>query len=288
MKNFIEVFFAESTVKTFDSLLARSHNLFRGRLKDNIFFLHIQKCGGSSINQAIKSCYQTLNITQDRYLSHLDSEAAFKAVQMSGGQTNLSAGTINDYPILQFRENLLLYYMSQQRIRYIAGHFSFSATAYQHFFEKYAFVTVLRDPVERWISAYFYNRYKKAGDRKLDADFTAYLDSELGRSRGYTCVKLLGGANPAGDYTSEQAITRAKDNLQKFTVVGCLEYQEDFVRQFEQQFGRKLKIRSTNQSPKSKAYRRSLITEEIEEKIREICKPDVEVYQYAVDNFVQR
>lgn len=276
-----------NTDQVFESLIARSSNLFQGSLKQRTFFLHIPKCGGISIRKAIKSCYISLDVLQDKYLTDLPSTAAFNAAQISANQTCFSSDTTDDYQILKFRENLLLYFMCQNRTKYIAGHFTFSSKAHQYFFDKFAFVTVLRDPVKRWISAYFYNRYKKSGHRKIDTEISPYLKSDFAQSQGYEYVKFLGGVDELGDYTSEQAINRAKENLHKFSVVGCLEYQTDFVNQFEKYSGRRLSIRISNQSPKPEADQSSVITEEIREEIKAICRPDIEVYKYAIDNFVK-
>lgn len=275
------------TDKVIESLIARSSNIFQGTLKQKTFFLHIPKCGGVSIRKAIKSCYVSFDILQDKYLTDLPSTAAFNAAQISAKQTCLSSDVTDDYQILKFRESLLLYFMCQSDTKYIAGHFTFSAIAYQSFFDKFAFVTILRNPVKRWISAYFYNRYKKLGHRKTDADIAAYLESSFAQSQGYEYVKFLGGVDEGGDYTSEQAINRAKENLHKFTVVGCLEYQNDFVHQFQDRFGRKLNIRVSNQSPRPETDQNTVVTEAVKEKIETICRPDIEVYRYAIDNFVE-
>ena len=72
MNSLIKVPTFEDTAKAFESLVARSNNLVHGSLNKNIFFLHLHKCGGSSINQAIKSCYLTWNITNDRHLVHFN------------------------------------------------------------------------------------------------------------------------------------------------------------------------------------------------------------------------
>lgn len=283
---------AADTVKIFNALLAKTDNLLHGPLEQKIFYLHVQKCGGTSIKQAIKACYRSLDITKQLQSYHLlNSKASFNAVQKIIDQPDLpfdkSLFHADDYLELKFRENLLLYYMGQEDINYIAGHFSFSEPASRYFSDQYAFVTVLREPVERWISLYFWRRYNKNGHRNIYTDITTHLKSELAKNQGCGYVKFFGGVNKEGDYTSEQAINRAKENLHKFSVVGALEYQEDFVKQFEERFGRKLKIRNLNQSPKSKAERSSVITEEIKEEIRAICKPDIEIYQYALENFIK-
>jgi flavin-binding protein dodecin len=287
MKSLIRIPLLKDTDKALEQLVTRSNNLVHGSLEENIFFLHIHKCGGTSIRQAIKSCYRVLDITKDRYLIDLDSEAAFYAAQKSVDQNNFPPDTRDDYLPLKFRENLLMYYMGQKQIKYIAGHFSFSAKAHQHFSQKYAFITMLRDPVKKWISAYFYNRYKKGEHRKIDMEITEFLKSERAQSEGYSYVKFIGGADEARDYSSDQAIARAKENLHKFSIVGCLEYQDIFVKQFEERFGRRLMIGMLNPNPKPETYQKTVINEDIKEKIRQICKPNIEIYQYAIENFVK-
>lgn len=285
--NFVGVPAFKKTSKAFDSLVARSNNLFHGCLKEKMFFSHIPKCGGVSINKAITECYLTLDITKDRNLVQPSGKATIDLARKSVEETGSTFDLANDYLALKLREDLLLYYLCQEDVKYVHGHLPFSAKAHQYFSDKYAFVTVLRDPVKRWISSYFYNRYKKNAHRKIETDIKPYMKSEFGKSRGYAYVKFVGGYNKEGDYTSEQALTRAKENLHKFTVVGFLEYKQDFINQFEEQFGRRLKIGHSNQSPASEALRRSIVTKEIEEEIREICKPDIEIYQYAINNFVK-
>jgi len=289
MVSFIKVPPFEDTAKIFDAIVATGNNLINGPLKEKIFYIHIHKCGGTSIEQAMKACYHTLDITKQRQIYQLlNARASFNAVQKTVKHTNFPAEAKDDHLELRFRESLLLYYMYQEHINFIAGHFAFSETAYQCFSDKYALVTVLRNPVERWISLYYWNRYNQRGHRNISMDISEYLKSELGKARGHSYVKYLGGIDDEEDYTSEQAINRAKANLHKFSVVGCLEYQEDFLKQFEKRFARRLKIRVLNQSPKPKTHQGSNITEEMKEEIREICKPDIEIYQYALDNFVGR
>ena len=162
------------------------------RLDLDIFYLHIPKCGGTSVRHAIDSCYRTSDGRRSRHAIALDPVASAQVIRMTD-HTDYPDDTSDDYPILKFREHLLLYVMSQENTKYISGPFTFSETAYREFRGKYAFITVLRDPVKRWISSYFFNKYTEKLHRRIKTDFATYLRSHFGRSQGYEYIKFLIG-----------------------------------------------------------------------------------------------
>lgn len=261
------------------AILKRIAECWYGNIKEKMCFFHIPKCGGASIDYAIRKHYPFSNV-------RVTSEASFKATNI---MYQLNESEADEFEmVLQFRENLLVYFMSQN-VPFISGHFSFSDKAYQHFSDTYKYITILRDPVKRWISQYFFDRYRTHGSsRRIDVDLPTFIYSKRGGSHGYQYVQMIGGLYPSDDYTSQQTIERAKENLHKFEIVGCLEHLEDFLDQFEHRFGVKLKVPKKNPNPKPQAYIQSMITKEIEEQIIEICQPDLEVYQYAVETFIKR
>ena len=136
------------------SLPQRIATAFRGTITENIVFLRIPKTASTSINQALIKHYLTLDMTRDRCIARLDPIASSKAAKIATGR-DYPHTTTDDYPLLKMREDLLLYFMSQGHVRYVAGHFPFSDTAHRAFHDKFAFITVLRDPIKRWISSYF-------------------------------------------------------------------------------------------------------------------------------------
>jgi hypothetical protein len=271
---------------SFESVCKRFGNLLGG-VKENIFFLHIPKCGGTSIRQAIRMNCLSLDIRKDRHYFDLDPGATARVVTMTEG-THYPHDASSDYPIMKLRENLLLYSMSQKRTRYISGHFTFSEIAYQKFSGDFSFLTLLRDPVKRWISTYFYNRYKDSDHFKVDLEIEQYLDSDFGRSQGAEYVKFIGGHQASEDYSSAEAVERAKRNLHKFDIVGILEDMDDFKDQFRKRFHAPLNVPTINRNPKPEAHQKAVITPAVEKRIHEICEPDREVYRYARDNFIRR
>ncbi|MGW8144262.1 MAG: hypothetical protein ACWGN2_07680 [Anaerolineales bacterium] len=118
---------------------------------------------------------------------------------------------------------------------------------------------------------------------KVNDSIEARLESHFGISQGYQLVKFLGGANSNGDYTSTKAITQAKTNLELFDIVGLLENLDDFTKKFNDLFHVRLKITKKNQNPASTQYQNSVITPELLEKITEVCQPDIQVYNYALN-----
>ena len=253
--------------------------------KKRFFFYIFFKCGGTSVAQAIQSCYLNLDLIKHQSIFRLNPKAASSAFQKVFDSSDFSIkATDSDFINRKLREYLVLYYMSQENTHYIAGHFGFSETIYQNFADQYAFITILRDPVERYISAYFYQRYK---NHKLDIEIDEYLESEPGRQAGTFYARNLSGLERIENFNLQIGIKKSQENLRKFSLVGCLEYQQEFLDQFQEKFGRKLNLRVFNQRPKSAKYSKSIIDETIRKKIRSICEPDIKIYQYAVDNCVK-
>ncbi|MEO0373872.1 MAG: sulfotransferase family 2 domain-containing protein [Cyanobacteria bacterium P01_A01_bin.17] len=271
-----------------DSARLRVTNHLFGSLQHKIFFAHLHKCGGTSVAKGIRSCYRTLDLTQERRLVSIDAAASLQATLM---HHSIEPSWQQDYfgdphlvhQVLKHREELLLYYMCNDSVQYVSGHFGFSPKIHQYFSERYSFITLLRDPVERVISLYYYNRYH-SGAKPGIQDLQSYLKSRGEQNRGYY-VRMLGGLAADGDYTSRDAIARAKQNLHKFALIGCLEHLQDFVQKFELKFDHKLRVRTLNKSPRPKAIQED--TENIRAEIRELCAPDVEIYNYVLETFVQ-
>jgi hypothetical protein len=274
------------------SLAKRVERQIKGPIKQPMFFLHIPKCGGTSLTDALKSGYRTLDLRQERGLIGLDPVASFDvAKRLYPAETAASDGSDEDgmdsHPFFAMREVLLLYFLGMERTRFVSGHFPFSELAYELFGQEYAFITMLRDPVERWISGYFYNRYGQSDHRRTELDLSSYLDSPRAAAGGTLLVKFIAGSMPDGDYGSRRAIEIAKENLHKFKLVGFIEHQQEFLDRFEEEFGLRLKLERLNSSPRSEAARRTEVTPEVLERLRVVCQPDIEVYEYARDVFLR-
>ena len=105
---------------------------------------------------------------------------------------------------------------------------------------------------------------------------------------GFQYVKFFGGTRLAGDYTARDAIDHAKRNLERFDLVGILEHKDDLLDRFRERFGVRLRLPHKNVTPKSSKARSSQLTAEVEDRIRAMCAPNQEVYDFAIERFVDR
>lgn len=265
----------------YTSLLNRMiHTIQGGGLKERLFFMHMPKCGGTSVDSALRQCYITLDKRKDRDLVRYDSRASEKAASILFGY-DYARGSHEDREILDFSERFLAYHMSRPATRYISGHISFNELVYREFSSRYRYVTILRDPIKRFTSAYFYAKYRESDHWRVEEELPEFLSTERGRSIGYGYVKFLCGSKETVDFTDREMIERAKANLRKFDLVGTLEDLETFVASFEHRFGARPRIRRKNVSPAGDSYVDQNIGDDVYDRLLEVCGPDLEVYEHA-------
>lgn len=250
-------------------------HIFGRKVGKKIVFLHIPKCGGTSIGQAIQASYGFWECLSRQNFGHLDSAASLKGSCLSGEE------------LMAYREKLLLYFLSNPRYKYISGHFSYSETAVVEFGGEWHFITVLRHPVSKWFSQYFFNRNKISDHFKIEADLESYVESEEGSALGSDYVRKLTQGFHWTEAASKEAVTQAIENLKKFALVGVLERLDVFKHQFEKRYGVKLNISIKNINPLAKTHQKDQITEEIRRKVENICRPDLEVYNYLLSRVLR-
>jgi hypothetical protein len=241
-----------------------------------ICYIHVAKCGGTSIRHAIKKQYGSpvLNrlLRRKRNFINLNAGAALKGSQLFNED------------LWAYREKLLIYFLSIKSYAFISGHFPFSDLAMDHFQGEWNFITILRHPVDRWFSHYFFNRHKTHEHFKTDLSLEAYIDSDDGKSLGSFYHKLFyGRAYDAKNVSPEESYAKVTGNIDKLACIGLTEHLDIFCRDFDKYFGRKLNIGTKNKNPLPKKDRSRLITDAIREQVENICEPDLKIYKYVLE-----
>jgi hypothetical protein len=260
-----------TAVRELSRLADRARRLVQGDLLDEkVFFLHVPKCGGTSVHGAISAtCWRPASTT------HL------LAAPASG-----RAAEVVDEGLMAFRERVLIYLFEQPRMTYVGGHFTLGEDMFARYGHTWNFITVLRHPVDKWLSQYYYNRYRGSNRQHfaVDDDLETYLDSDEGRALGSDYVAKFAGrefVEAGADLRSDEAIERAISNLEQFSLVGFLDQMDRFAEQFELQFGASLAVGHTNRSPAAKKKKRARSSPTVRERVRELCAPDLRVYEAA-------
>ena len=236
------------------------------KLQVPIFFLHLPKCGGTAIANAIRRRYAESEI------GHLDDKACVEAAQYLERD-------LDDY-----RRDLLLYYVLQKEIRYLSGHFAYSQKAYEESHGHWHFITVLRHPVDRWFSHFFYNKYLPTDRFQIPEDLSDFVETDRAFLWGRLYVRNLteDSLRPGLNTTdTSKSIASAIKVLEGFSLVGCLEDLDTMCVKFERKFGVRLRIPVSNRNPLSKGKQNEQISEKIRKRVEEICQPDLEVYRHV-------
>jgi len=237
-----------------------------GRLQ-RICYPHVPKCAGMAVARSIEA--QAFTRLERRLFPtfSLDIRASLRAAEATSGA------------MMEIREEVLAYALAQGRNRFATGHVTSRPRLVDEFSDQWHFVTVLRDPVERWISEFVYNTGKSSEWARNERPIDEYLGSRRARVTATSFLRYFSHipAEFAGD--PSEYIQEATANLSRFAVVGFLEDMEGFTRAFRERFGRTLTIPRRNTSPDRAMKERIRENPENMDRIRELCAADSEVYQ---------
>jgi len=67
-------------------------------------------------------------------------------------------------------------------------------------------------------------------------------------------------------------------NIKKFSLIGCVEYMQDFADRYFERFGIKLSVGVDNINPRPAEWEQKCITHNNKQQIENICEPDCEIY----------
>jgi len=227
------------------------------------------KCAGTSVRHAI-----------GRALDE-DCPAKGRVVRVETRPSVKTAKLLN-MEVQQFREQMLLYFMADPICRFISGHFSFSEAAWRHYSDDWSFVTLLRHPVNRWFSHYFFNRFKKSSHTAISMELEEFTHTERARELGCEYVRRLAPGVGISNAGSSKAIDKALENLERVSLVGLVEKTDEFCVEFERQFKLKPDLSVMNRNPAPEQQQQALENAGFLQIVEELCQPDIQVYEHAL------
>lgn len=204
----------------------------RGDLKRPCFFMHIPKCGGTSLSEALNAL-----VPLHRRIGLMDANATRRAIGISEADTDSNMVRHDDLEcgesVHRLREQMLLTHMAWSTPM-IYGHIHFSEKAWTHFGNRYAFVTLMREPIARTISSYGHSAFNGL----MEDDFDAYLDGPILRTHGLGFLRYFSGRHWIEKDEEADALALAKSNMDKFSAIGFLDDVPGFEKRFKAAIGR--------------------------------------------------
>lgn len=239
-----------------------------------VFFFHIAKCGGTSISNAIVNCYKPWRLDRLNTIVTLNESAARFADENSIGEGN------------HVRRDLLNYMMSLPHVKCISGHFHYSNVAHEIYQDQWHFVTVLRNPVDRWFSHYQYNAREGVPQKyKIDLPLEKFVETKLAVSFGRAFVDEVTEDLDKKNIGIEELSEKALERYKKFSLIGTIGDSMEFARKFEIKFNHKLNIKHLNKTPVPGSKERQNVSEDVMKSVTELCAPDAYIYNEIFGSF---
>jgi hypothetical protein len=224
-----------------------------------LIFLHLPKCGGTTLNRIIEWEYSPLRIFSIDPILYL-----------------WSYQKLNRWPASRLA-----------KLQVLKGHMPFGI--HRRLQQPFTYITFLRDPVERVISAYYFAKnYILHPKHRWISKLTLEEYVRLSPSHNVQ-TKYLSGREFEGDYhagdCSEEMLAMAKDNMTRyFSLVGLTERFDEGLAILKIIFGWELAKYAKFNVTKVRPKRTSLPASTLD-LIKERNKYDVALYDFGVPLF---
>lgn len=267
-----ELPYFERNLRRLRVYVPRAVRMFSGRQAHALCcFMHIPKSGGTSLSEAL---HASVPLNQ-----HIGVIAAIPTRRVAGvvfagvdDPTVVHEDGARCEELFKLRELQLMVFMAEQNAL-IHGHFLFSQLAYEKFGGSYRYVSVLRDPIQRVVSNYRAARF----ENYFMGSFEEYLASDVGRRHAQVNLRYFSGMAEIPRGKETEALSIAKDNQDKFSLIGVIEDMNLFRSQYNDLFRTNLKIRHYNVARGDKVR----LSSSEKASLERLCAEDLVLYERA-------
>lgn len=233
-----------------------------GKSNVRLIFPHVPKCGGTSVIQALKKGAKEAGKLLD--IDHLNASICDRLAQ----------GNVVDW--LNISLDVFSYKCLLSKSNLIVGHAPLPKSTREDINSTTKVVTLLREPVDRWISNYVYDRYKISGTGSHDLRIEDYIESEKGKINGQYYAHFFASKN---HQSPDRLIKEAISNLSSFDLVGFTSEMNSFFVELENLIDFPVELEKINTSPKPEASEFIRSNQSLMKKINSICEIDIQIYQ---------
>jgi hypothetical protein len=264
---------ARQTYERLRLYTARALRSLRPTLTYNCLYMHVPKCAGTSVTDAMRSLCPL-----QKHVGMILARPSRRATALQSGRPewNIHEDGPESQVIFAYREHLMLYFMADDA-PLVCGHFLFSELAHAAFGNRYRFVSVLRNPLDRLVSNYADARL----GNYIDMPFSAYLDSEVGWRHATVMLRYFSGRAVIPREGVADAMKAARLNLEKFALVGFTDRMEDFATRFGDVFGSPLRLHHMRPG----RFEKPEIDRNARVRMEQLCAGDLEFYEHARRHF---
>lgn len=237
-----------------------------------LIFIHIPKTAGSSVSSALGRLYRFSRF-------HVKASSSWRvAERVLDRQKDKMAFETR---LHQFRSDLLVY-AAENGARFLSGHVWYTEQLRSLQLDGYQVLTCLRDPVDRFLSHYLYNRYNERDHTHTTLDFESFLKTERAKHFGTIYLKYIGGYYDSASDENDM-IVNAKASIDCIDGIGFVESGPSIFSEASRLVNKRVNPRHRRLSPAKHSAKDALIgNEDLMNEVKKICKPDIEIYNYAL------
>lgn len=223
-----------------------------------VLFLHIPKAGGQTLGEYV---YNQCRAPESR------DDGLLKA-----GVAYLDYGFVKEpeLAVPEHVKNLL----GRRDLRAVIGHFWFGL--HEHVARPYRYVTLLRDPLERVVSLYYYAKLHET------MSLEEFINSPPFREVDNDQTRRIAGVNPAVGGCTRATLDAARENLRRhFAVVGTTERMEETLALLNLKLGWGREVVSVTRNVNAARPASATLPRETIEAVRSRNEFDYELWRFA-------
>ena len=219
-----------------------------------IIYIHVPKCGGSSFGAALR-------------LRYLFSQSGITLDQGDPHEGSCNQ-RLNDYDA----RDIELKNLTDKNTKLICGHVRYSRALHQSLGGEYSFVTLLRDPVQRFVSHYNYLQRSHQNPLRPDT-LKAFLGTDDAKRLASQYLFYFARLDQTMGANTDRLAQKAIANLSHFDLVGDLSAPVEFSNNLNRLAKSPLPKWQRNVSPEPTKIPPDLLGQ-----IEDLCAADIEVY----------